>query len=375
MATIEQPTTVRVKKEDASFPKPHFTNAEAGALNFPSSKSRDYNYYQPKRSRRSMYEDVTVEVQPDVDHYLSQGWLYSFENGEAGYPQEWTALKSSDWHAFRDPNEEWERTIYVHNARIVQQLTQSIESAKLNDAFSRWDPTWVKFLQSHVGAWAHAEHGLGLHVFLSAQRSAPTNMHNNAIAVNSVHKLRFAQDLILYNLELSEQFESFDGQAHRAAWMGDPVWQGVRDAVERLTTVVDWAEAVFATNYVFEPLVGVLFRSRFVMQVAVHHADFTTPTVMGAGEADYARDHRYSRDLFALLANDAQHGDANHKKMQGWLGEWVPYAVEAARRLQPLWSQPNQRLLRFEDSFDAAKEQFRTQIGELGLDSPKEVAK
>jgi propane monooxygenase small subunit len=198
-------------------------------------------------------------------------------------------------------------------------------------------------------------------------------MHNNAISVNSMHKLRFAQDLILYNLDLSEQFPDFDGSAHRQTWMSDPCWQGVREAVERVTGIRDWAEAVFVANYIVEPLVGVLFRSRLVMQVAAPHGDYTTPTVMSAGEIDYARDLRYSRDMYALLANDDEHGATNKKTMEGWLAQWVPLSIEAARQLQPLWSQPNQRLIRFEDSLEAAKDQFKTQIGELGLATPKEV--
>jgi propane monooxygenase small subunit len=222
-------TNVQEKKEQASAPRPVFTNAEAGALDFPSSTSREYNYYKPSKLRRTVYEDVTVEVQPDPDHYLSQGWLYAFADGTAGYPQEWTALRSSNWHTFRDPNEEWERTIYVHNARVVHQISQSIETAKLNKAFRRWDPSWVRQVEGHVGAWAHAEHGLGMHVFVPAQRDAPTNMHNNAISVNSMHKLRFAQDLILYNLTLSEEFEGFDGQRHRQVWM-----EGYRRATPKL---------------------------------------------------------------------------------------------------------------------------------------------
>ncbi len=366
-------TTVQEKKEGASAPRPQFTNAEAGALEFPSSTSREYNYYKPARLRRTVYEDVTVEVQPDPEHYLSQGWLYAFADGQAGYPQEWTVLRSSNWHAFRDPNEEWERTIYVHSARVVHQIGQSIENARLNKAFARWDPSWVRQVEGHVGAWAHAEHGLGMHVFVPAQRDAPTNMHNNAISVNSMHKLRFAQDLILYNLALSEEFDDFDGARHRQVWMQDPAWQGVRELVERLTAIRDWAEAVFVTNFVFEPLVGVLFRSRFVMQVAAPHGDFTTPTVVGAGEADYARDLRCSRDMFALLVNDAAHAEHNRQTLQEWLGRWTPPAVEAARRLQPLWSQPNQRLVRFEDSFGEADTQYRSQIRELGLDAPEEA--
>src|SRR4030081_1979503 len=240
--------TATQKKEDASLPRPVFTNAEAGALEFPSSDSRVYNYYQPRRQRRTIYEDVTVEVQPDPAHYLSQDWVYAFHDGVAGFPASWTALKSSNWHTFRDPNEEWEKTIYYNNANVVRQISNNIANATETKAFARWDPSWVKVVANHVGASMHAEHGLGMHVFLPAQRDAPTNMHNNAISVNSMHKLRFAQDLALSNLELSEEIDGFDGKAHTAAWKEDPSWQGVRENVERLTAVRDWAEAVFAAN-------------------------------------------------------------------------------------------------------------------------------
>ena len=96
-------------------------------------------------------------------------------------------------------------------------------------------------------AWAHPEHGLGMHVYIPAQRDAPTNMINNAFAVAAAHKLRFAQDLILYNLELTDEIDGFEGDAHKATWQEDPIWQATRENVERLTGIRDWAEAFFAT--------------------------------------------------------------------------------------------------------------------------------
>ena len=57
-----------------------------------------------------MYEDVTIDVQPDPDRHLTQGWIYAFGNGPGGYPKDWTELRWSDWHKFLDPNEEWEQT-------------------------------------------------------------------------------------------------------------------------------------------------------------------------------------------------------------------------------------------------------------------------
>ena len=90
--------------KERSVPKPVFTDAEAGAKEFPSWQSRSYNYFTPRKRRATVYEDVTVDVQPDPARHLSQGWVYEFANGIGGYPQEWTALKSSNWHEFLDPN-------------------------------------------------------------------------------------------------------------------------------------------------------------------------------------------------------------------------------------------------------------------------------
>ena len=55
------------RSRNAAFPKPEFTDAEAGAREFPSSTSRSYNYFTPAKRRATVYEDVTVDVQPDPD--------------------------------------------------------------------------------------------------------------------------------------------------------------------------------------------------------------------------------------------------------------------------------------------------------------------
>jgi len=213
-----------------------------------------------------------------------------------------------------------------------------------------------------------------MHVYTPAQRDAPTNMINNAMAVGALHKLRFAQDLILYNLALSEEIEGFQGGIHKDTWQNDPIWQPTRELVERLTGIRDWGEALFATTVVFEPLVGELFRSGFVMQAAAPQGDFVTPTIMGAGESDAARELRGARALFRMLADDPAHGTENREIMQGWLVEWTPPAMDAARNLQPIWSQLSEKVVRFEDSMDRSRERFETLAGEIGIQTPKEVA-
>jgi propane monooxygenase small subunit len=379
-------------------PKPVFTDAEAGAKEFPDSNNRRFTYYVPAKRRATHYEDVTVEVQPDTRHYLSQGWIYGFSDGTGGYPLDWTALKAwgSDrpeperfpgsggkgyewpalgWHEFRDPNEEWELTIYRYNANVVRQLNQNVENARQSKAFDQWNRNWVGFVERNVGAWMHVDHGLGIYLFSNANRRAPTNMHNNAISVNGMHRIRSAQDLALYNLTLSEEITVFDGTAHADCWNNDPAWQGVREVAERLTGIDDWCEAIFAANVVFEPLVGELFRSTLVQHAAPRNGDFVTPTVIGAEEHDYAeRDLRYTRAMFDLLTNDREFADHNKQIMQQWLSAWVPRVIAAARTLQPLWSQPEAKPPRFEDGLDQAKSRFAGILGDLGLLTPKELA-
>jgi propane monooxygenase small subunit len=384
--------------QERSVPKPVFTDAEAGAKEFPDSNSRRYNYYTPQKRKQTHYEDVTVEVQPDPRHYLSQGWLYGFADGRGGYPLDWTILKAwgSDrpeperfagsggkgydwpahgWHEFRDPNEEWELTLYRYNSNVVRQVNQNIDAARQSGAFAQWNPNWVSFVAQHVGAWMHVDHGLGLYLFANANRRAPTNMHNNAISVNSMHRIRAAQDLALYNLTISEEIEAFDGSAHLATWNEDPAWQGVRGVAEELTAIDDWCEAVFAANIVFEPLVGELFRSNLVQQAAPANGDFITPTVVGAEEYDYSeRDLRYTKAMFELLVDDKEFAEHNTKIMNDWLATWVPKAIAAARTLQPIWSQPDAKPPRFEDGLDRAKSRFTGILSGLGLPTPKELA-
>jgi propane 2-monooxygenase small subunit len=402
VTTTESTTENTDERPERSVPKPVFTDAEAGAREFPDSgaSARRYNYFKPAKRKQTHYEDVTVEVQPDPRHYLSQGWIYGFADGSRGYPLTWTKLKAwgvdkpepergpgsgglpknfewpaHGWHEFRDPNEEWEMTLYRYNANVVRQLTQNVDNARNAKAFGLWAPNWTHFVERHVGAWMHIEHILGLYVFAANQRSAPTNMHNTAMAANSTRKIRFAQDLALYNLTLSEEIEGFDGAAHIEAWNSDAEWQAVRALCESLTAVQDdWGESIFATNVVFEPLIGELFRSNLVMQSAAGNGDFVTPTVVGAGEYDFAqRDLRWTIACFAPLTEDKEFADHNRELMQGWLSKWVPMALDAARKMQPLWSQPDAKPPRFEDSLDKAKNRFAGICSDLGLNVPEEL--
>src|SRR5437899_2975272 len=64
---------------------------------------RSFQWYEPKKRRATLYEDVTVDTQPSVHRHLDRGWPVHFEDGRGLWWEGSTALRASDWYAFRDP--------------------------------------------------------------------------------------------------------------------------------------------------------------------------------------------------------------------------------------------------------------------------------
>lgn len=339
----------------------------AGATQFAGWDSRKFNYYEPKGRKATHYEDVTVDVQPDPKRYLLQNWIISFADGTPTYSEDWTAAKSSDWHVFRAVDQEWERTHYQRQSTIVGMIKNVIENGRRSGAVRRFDKAWVKVLQDHVGAYKHAEFGLGT-AAMQAQRYGYTQMINNAILTNSSYKLRFSQDLTLCLGEIALDLDSFDLEAGKKHWVDDPIWQGTRHAVEAIMGATDYLEQYFATNIIFEPLVAELFRSGFVMQVAAAQNDFITPAVVSAAEGDYERNLANAVELFHMLTIDPHHGQHNRLLFDTWAHKHGKLARDAANQLQPIWSQPRVKIAQFGDAQEQANNRLDAIAAEVGLD-------
>lgn len=338
----------------------------AGAAQFADSESRRYRYFEPRGKRATHYEDVTVDVQPDPERYLIQNWIIAFPTGKGAYEKDSTQAKSSNWHAFRAPDQEWERTHYQRQSRIEVMVQAVIANGRKSGAQHAFDAAWGKILQKHLGAWKHAEFGLGTSL-MQAQRYGYTQMINNATLTNSSYKLRLSQDITLYLAEIGMDIAGWDDEAGKKAWLEDDIWQGVRECVETIMGTPDYLEQYFATNLVFEPLVGELFRSGFLMQAGAPNNDFMTPSVIAAAEGDYERNLANTIDLIWLLANDEKFGAENRALFQKWVKKHADLAERAARKLQPIWSQAHSKPVSFEEARAVSQERFAKILGELNL--------
>lgn len=342
-------------------------SAEAGAKKFVDWDSRKYKYYQPKGRKATLYEDVTVDVQPDPARYLLQGWIISFADGTPAYSPTRSRLQSSNWHDYRAPDEEWERPHYQRQAAIEKMIQLAIGNGRAQNAVALFDPDWAGILQNHVSASKHAEYGIGV-ALMTAQRDGMTQMINNSILTNASYKLRYTQDLTLYLADIAPDFaKPFDENAGKAHWLTDDIWQPTRKLIEMVMASEDYLEQYFAINVIVEPLVLEVFRSKFIMQTAALHGDFMTPTVVSAAESDYSRNLTNTVVLMQMLAADPQYGDNNRAVMGEWIKRYMPVATEAAQNLQPIWSLPRIKLHGFPDAFAQAQAHVQKILTQIGL--------
>ena len=344
----------------------------AGAAKFAGSDSRKYNYFTPKGRKATHYEDMTLDVQPDPKRYLLQDWIINFADGTPTYFEGWTAAKSSDWHAYRAVDEEWERTHYQRQSTIEGMISQSVENGRRSGAPTRIDKVWVKVLERHLGAYKHAEFGLATSL-MQAQRYGYTQMVNSTILTNSSYKMRFAQDLTLYLSDIGMDIDGFDADIGKKHWLEDPMWQPTRQLIETIGGATDYMEQYFATNIVFEPLVGELFRSGFIMQAAASQNDFMTPTVVSSAEGDYQRNLANTVELVHMLISDPAHSAHNTTLFNGWLEQYGDLAVNAAKNLQPIWSMPHNKVAQFSDAYANAVARIQNIATQVGLKLPKSI--
>ncbi len=136
----------------------------------------------------------------------------------------------------------------------------------------------------------------------------------------------------------------------------------------------DYLEQYFATNVVFEPLVGELFRSGFLMQAAAAQGDFITPAVVSAAEADTKRNLGQHGELFHILGTDATYETQNIALFNKWLAKHADLALDAANHLQPIWSQPRVKVASYSDALAHAKNRIKGIASELGLKVPANLA-
>ncbi|MGH7964788.1 MAG: methane monooxygenase [Candidatus Binatia bacterium] len=339
---------------------------------------REFTHIKPLQGRRSTeYEDLTLHIQQDPQQdprqFAWSGWTLLTPEGRGAWTVDSTALRCSDWWGFRDPTRTWQRTYVKVQAEQGKSLERLIETAKTRGLFTHFDPHWAQaILANHFAACTFMEYGI-FRCFSYAQREALCDAIGNVCTFNAVDKMRYAQEVSLYGMELTQSLPGFSDAGAKQTWVTEPLWQGVRENMEKLMVLPDWGEMVVGINVVFEPLVGELVRSEFFLRFAPRNGDSVTPAIVESAELDWERNKKWTKAFTQLLLNDPAHAAHNRAVMQGWIDKWTSLSLKAARGLAPLFELPSAKPQTFAEAFASVQQGSAALIAEAGLSAPAEV--
>jgi hypothetical protein len=264
---------------------------------------RSFQYFTPAKRRASLYEDVTCDTQPSIHRHMQRDWLVSFEDGRGTWDDSSTAIRCTDWYAFRDPGAHWERTFYQVGSGYEKQIEGAVGGAGADRLFEDFDPEWVEFLRANLQVPAYVEQGLWLSGAV-IQRDCLSDSIAHAVTFQASLKQRLAQAIVLYAMDLEPHFGEFPTAAAQERFLTDPRWQPVRAYLEKLRATRDWMEVIVAMNLCFEPTVGVFIRRELGIRAASANGDTVTPAIARTGQLEWGWIAGWTAELINLLLAD-----------------------------------------------------------------------
>jgi propane 2-monooxygenase small subunit len=291
---------------------------------------REFQWFAPAGRRATLYEDVTIDTQPSIHRHLARGWPLSFADGRGTWNDASTALRCTDWFAFRDPGQQWERTFYQAAAAVEQQLESALASAAEQGLIADFAPDWVTFLRTSLQIPAFVEHGLWF-ALATAARDCLSDSVATCVCLQAAHKQRSAQAIVLYAMDLEPHLGcELPIGAARERFLHDSAWQPTRRYLERLAATPDWGEVIVAANLCFEPVGGTLIRRELGTRAAAASGDTVTPVLARVATQEWEWARAWTVALVRFLVFDEVHGTHNRAVIDGWLETWMEPAREAA---------------------------------------------
>lgn len=250
-------------------------------------------------------------------------------------------LRCGDWERFADP-QETTYARYTGRQRDREAMVEGLLRSADDGAHDRALPApWVAVLDRVVAPARYPFHALGMVAAYVGQmapsgRVTLTALFQAADEVRVVHRLA-------YRLRQLQQTHGAVGSDSRATWEDDPLWQPLRELVERLLVAYDWGESLVALNLVVKPSLDELLL-RQLAALARRSGDDVLGHMLGSFHED-ARWHReWTAALLRVVLADTP---ATAEAVEGWIDRWQPLADAAVGAFAPAFEEmpaPGSRL-------------------------------
>jgi toluene monooxygenase system protein E len=246
------------------------------------------------------------------------------------YQQE-SPLVCSSWEKFRDPRETT-YTKYTGLQRDKEIFVDGIlEEIELTGYDAPLHPAWLHTLSRVVAPFRYPGHGFQMIASYFGQM-APSGRITIAAALQSADEMRRIQRIAYRIRQLQLIYPGFAADS-KTLWQTDPMWQPLREVVEKLLIVYDWAESFVALNLVLKPLADELFM-KYLSELALSEHDYLLGQIFYSLNEDCQWHRQWSESLVRMAIED---NVRNQETIQRWIDRWHPLAARAVYAFAPLF--------------------------------------
>ncbi len=260
--------------------------------------------------------------------------------------QEGSSFTCSSWEKFRDPRE----TTYTKYTQLQREkevfVDGILEEIEVTGYDKEISPTWLPILSRLVAPLRYPLHGFQM-LAAYVGHTAPSGRIAITAALQAGDEMRRVQRIAYRVRQLQLAFPGF-AENSKTIWQEDPVWQPLREGIEKLLTAYDWGESFVGLNLVLKPMVDQLFM-KHLSDLALQKGDYLLGQIFYSLDEDCQWHRQWSQALVRMAIEDSPQ---NQDVLQQWITKWYDLGARAIEALATVWDEQSQ-----ERSFQSLPEQ------------------
>ncbi|MBH0121730.1 aromatic/alkene monooxygenase hydroxylase subunit beta [Rhodococcus sp. HM1] len=253
------------------------------------------------------------------------GWYLQHREG--------SPFQVDDWEQFRDPFKLTYKDYVASQDEREVFVDKLIDQHECAESAPNLNPEWVATLERFFVPLRFPLHILQM-TGLYVGQMAPSSFITNCANFQAADEMRRIQRLAYWTKVLANAHGDrlASTEVARTAWEQDPLWQPLREALERLLIAYDWGESFAALNLVVKPLLDTLLNVQFAALAGQNGDEFLRSLF-----TDFGEDSKRSQTWSAALVRYSIERDPQLKDvLLSWIAQWQPLMLEAVGGLGQL---------------------------------------
>jgi phenol hydroxylase P1 protein len=269
------------------------------------------------------YQEAVWGLQPDFNFHYRPTWDPQREL----YDRQRTAIVMRDFDDLIDPRQYYYGTWTIQRGRQQDSQERNFAFVEKRGLLSSMDDEWATKIKQLVVPLRHVAWAANTNnSFIAAYGfGAPVT---SACAMHMMDHLGIAQYISRIGLILGDNDASVLDAA-KDAWLSAPLWQPLRELIEKSMVTHDWFELFVLQNLIIDGLLHPLIFERFDAAVC-EHADASFAMLSEFMVEWFAESQRWVDAVLKLVGAESAH---NQRLLLAWIEHWLPRVQVALRPL------------------------------------------